>query len=54
VRLLISDKSIFGPLAYKAYSHPYKTANKIILPFCQHITEEMLDQTAFGYDTDDL
>jgi hypothetical protein len=54
VCLLIFDESIFGPFAYKARSHPYKTATKIDLPFCLHITEEMLDKTAFRYDTDYL
>lgn len=52
--LLIFDESIFGPFAYKARSHTYKTATKTVLPFCLHITEEMLDQTVFRYDTDDL
>ena len=52
--LLISDESIFGPFAFKARSHPYKTATKTVLPFCLHITEEMLVQTVFRYDTYDL
>jgi len=54
VCLLIFDESIFGPLAYKDRSHPYKTATKTVLPFCLHITEEMLDQTVFRYDNYDL